>query len=103
MAGVMRSEDLPAQVGWHMAYFADPDAYHLTLGPAPREVKSIVNSVDVNDSRFIVGVSGGVSVDAGQVVTRESIKVDDYGLIDAALGSAAPDWSKLRRDAWWWD
>ncbi len=103
VSAIMRSEDLPGQVNWHMTHFGDAQAYQVALGPAPREVESVVNSIDVSDSRFVVGVSGGVSVDTGSLVESQSIKVDDYGLMDAARGSAAPDASRLPRDAWWWD
>jgi hypothetical protein len=103
IAGIIRSEDLPSRVGWHMTHFGDAGAYQLTLGPAPREVESIVNAVDVSDSQFIVGVSGGVSVDTAPLVAPESIKVDDYGLMDAARASAAPAATQLPRSAWWWD
>ncbi len=103
LAGIIRSEDLPSRVDWHVTHFGDGQAYQLTLGPTPREVESIINAVEVDHSQFIVGVSGGVSVDTGQLIAPESIEVDDYGLMDAARGSAAPVLSQLPRDAWWWD
>ncbi len=103
VCGIMRSEDLPAQVNWHRTHFGDANAYQVALGPAPRAVESIVNAVDVSAKRFVVGVSGGVSVDTNSLVSTQAIKVDDYGIMDADHGAAAPDLATLPRDAWWWD
>ena len=90
VSGILRSEDLPAQVDWHMTHFGNSKAYQVTLGPVPREVESVVNAVDVNEKRFVVGVSGGVSVDTNSLVSAQSIKVDDYGLMEAAHGFSDP-------------
>ena len=68
VAGLIQSHDVPAQVGWHMTFLADPDGYRVALGPQPKEVESVVNSVTVNKSRFFAGVSGGVSVDTSALV-----------------------------------
>ncbi len=103
VCGIMRSEDLPTQVNWHMTHFGDANAYQVSLGPAPRAVESIINAVDVSKKRFVVGVSGGVSVDTAQLVSAQSVKTDTYGRMDAQHHAAAPDLAKLPRDAWWWD
>ncbi len=34
IAGIIRSEDLPSRVDWHLTHFGDARAYQLTLGPA---------------------------------------------------------------------
>ena len=103
VAGLLRSHDLPAQVGWHMTYFADPEGYRVALGPQPKEVESVVNSVTFRKNRFFAGVSGGVSVDTNALVHTQAVRADDYGLMDAARGSATPQVTTLPRDAWWWD
>ena len=103
VAGLLQSHDLPSQIGWHMTHFAGPDGYQVLLGPPPQEVESVVNSVMVNRSRFFAGVSGGVSVDTGALVSADAVRVDDYGVMDAAHASAAPTRAALPTDAWWWD
>ncbi|MHB8970957.1 MAG: DUF1598 domain-containing protein [Pirellulaceae bacterium] len=103
VAGLIRSHDVPVQVGWHMTFFVDPEGYRVALGPQPKEVESVVNSVTVRKNRFFAGVSGGVSVDTNAVVHTQAVRADDYGLMDAERGSATPQVTTLPRDAWWWD
>jgi truncated hemoglobin YjbI len=103
ICALLQAEDIPEKVDWHMTHFCKPEAYQLTLGPMPREIESIVNVVDISQTRFLTGVSGGVAIDTTRLVTPEFIKTDDYGLLDAARGSATPDLQKLPADVWWWD
>jgi hypothetical protein len=103
VAGLIQSHDLPNQIDWHMTHFAGPDGYQVLLGPLPQEVESVVNSVTVDKSRFFAGVSGGVSVDTGALVRADAVRVDDYGVMEAAHASAAPTRAALSSDAWWWD
>ncbi|MHB0959240.1 MAG: DUF1598 domain-containing protein [Pirellulaceae bacterium] len=103
IAGVIRSHDIPAQVNWHMTFLADPEGYRIALGPAPKAVTSVVNSVTVNRNRFFAGVSGGVSVDTHALVNVQAVRSDEYGLLDASHAMAMPPADKLPRDAWWWD
>lgn len=103
IAAILRAEDLPAQCHWHLTHFGPDGAYQVALGPMPRAIESIVNVVDVSQRRFLTGVSGGVSVDTNSLVSEKFIKTDDYGLLDAAHGSATPDLDQLPRDVWWWD
>lgn len=103
ICGIIRSEDLAAQVDWHMTHFGVGGAYRVALGRAPRAVESVINAVDVSRERFLVGVSGGVSIDTNRLVSAQSIDIDEYGLMDAALGQAAPELDRLPPDVWWWD
>jgi hypothetical protein len=111
-AAIVRAEDLPGQAGWSMQYLASPKpeagaavAYELDLGPAPKQVETIINHKAVElrggkSKRIVTGVSGGVVVDTAQLVSREAISVRDESLGRQRYG-AAPE--KLSRDAWWWD
>jgi hypothetical protein len=99
VAGLIRSHDLPQQTGWHMTYLADPTGYRVALGPLPQHVESVVNAITLSRNRFCAGVSGGVSVDTSACVSREAVRIDDYGLMDAAHHSASPP----AQDTWWWD
>jgi len=101
LAALMRSEGLPEQVNWHMAYFRDADACRVRRDRAPEEVDSVANYAIVNRKRFVAGVSGGVSVDAGTWISQRTPAVDDYGCVEAEHDAATPP--KLPDDAWWWD
>ncbi len=103
VAGIICAEDLPARVDWHLTHFADAGGYQVAWGPVPKEVDSIINAVELDASQFLVGVSGGVSVETASLVTPGAIQVDTYGLMEAARGSAEPPADRLPRDAWWWD
>jgi hypothetical protein len=103
IAGLMRTLDLPGQVDWHMTHFQDPAACQVALGPLPREIESVVNSIVLNRTQIIAGVSGGVAVDTNSLVDPQTIKIDDYGLMEAARGSSAPRLDALPPDVWWWD
>ena len=102
VAGLLKSHDLPAQVGWHLTYFGDERGFPLTIGPVPKEVDSVVNSVTLDRSLFVAGVSGGVSVDTGSVVAKPAVVSDNYGLMGASRVSGQPQ-GDLPPDTWWWD
>ncbi len=103
VSAMVQAEDLPGQIGWHLTQFGPRGDYQVPTGPVAREVESIINCVDVNKQRFLVGVSGGVSIDTHSLIEQHPIQVDDYGVLDAAHGTALPDPQQLPRDAWWWD
>ena len=60
-----------------MTFFGPGNAYQVALGPTPRTVESIINVVDVTKTKFVAGVSGGVSIDTNSLVASESMKTDD--------------------------
>jgi hypothetical protein len=106
VSALIRAEDLPAQVGWHMTYFGpakdnDTFKYDVQLGVAPTLVDTVINHRMLDRTHIVAGVSGGVSVDARGLVQRTAIKVDNYGLMKANRTASAP--KNLPRNAWWWD
>jgi hypothetical protein len=104
VAGLIRSHDLSGQVRWSSSHLSDVDACPVRLGPLPREVESVINAIELNRKTLLAGVSGGVAVDTRSLVKSDAIRVDDYGLMEAAHGSARSDHRHdLPRDAWWWD
>jgi hypothetical protein len=103
LGAILRGEDVPAQVNWHMTHILDPAACVVATSPAPREVESVVNAVHVNRRRFVAGVSGGVAVDTTQLLSSESVQVGGDQAAEAARTSAQPDPTRLPRDIWWWD
>jgi len=101
VAALIRSEDLAGQTNWHHTYFGDADLFPVELGPAPKEVESVVNHKVVNRKNIVLGVSGGVSVDMRSLVKANKIKTDTYGALKASHQGSEP--KKLGNDAWWWD
>lgn len=101
VASLIKSHDLAGQVNWHMSYFGNPEACPVELGYAPKQVDSIVNHRVINGKHVVVGVSGGVSVDARGLAQPGKIKTDSYGKIEADRNGSKP--KNLPADGWWWD
>ncbi|MDP6556825.1 MAG: DUF1598 domain-containing protein [Pirellulaceae bacterium] len=101
VAAVIRSEDMANRIEWEALHWRQPDRYRVDLGETPREVESVINHRLINGRHIVVGVSGGVSVDANHFVSAKSFKVDDYGRMQSSRLSSTPKQSP--RDAWWWD
>jgi hypothetical protein len=101
VAAIIRSEDLASRVEWEALHWRQRDRYTVDLGEAPREVESVINHRVINRKHIVVGVSGGVSVDANQFVSSKSFKLDNYGLMQSSRSSSTP--KQTPRDAWWWD
>jgi len=101
VAGLIRSQDLAGQVGWHMTHFGVDGAYEPRLDAAPKEVDSIINYRVVRDKHIVAGISGGVSVSTKGLVSAKSLKTDDYGALSAERANSAP--KKVTARGWWWD
>lgn len=101
VTALMKSEDLPGQVSWHMTHFGPDGQYEPALGVAPTKVDSVVNYRLINGNVVTVGVSGGVVVDARDLAKKDAVKPDEYGALKGQRKDAAP--KELPRGAWWWD
>ena len=106
VAGLIRSEDLPGQVGWHMTYFGDhPESndpqFEIELGTAPREVETVINHRLVGKKHVIAGVSGGVHVDTQLVVNPDKLQTGDHQRMQDERVQSLP--RHLPQNAWWWD
>jgi hypothetical protein len=101
IAAVIRSQDLPEQVGWHLTHFGPDGAYSPELGAAPTEVESVLNHKTIGGKHIIAAVSGGVAVDARPLVKTEAVKTDTYGQMAGERRASSP--KDLPRRAWWWD
>jgi len=101
VSSLIRSEHLGERIGWQMEFLLDDGMYQVDRGLAPTEVESVINHRVVDGTRILVGVSGGVQVDASQYVRSASLEEDDYGLLRAGRNAAAP--SDVPPEAWWWD
>ncbi len=102
VAAVVKSEDLPGQVGWQLTYFNEPSpenwlAYRPQLRPAPRTVETVVNHRVIARRHIVAGVSGGVSFDGARLMEREAQGADDLGALRILRQEIVPP------DVWWWD
>jgi hypothetical protein len=110
VAAIVKAEDLPGQVNWHMTYFGSPAeendslSYPLEYAAAPREVDSIVNHRTIekgNKRHTVAGVSGGVTVSTQPLVQGDAIQVSRDERMSAEYKQSAP--RNLSHNAWWWD
>jgi len=101
VGALIRQEDLPGQTGWHMTCFGPDGSYRPKLGPAPKEVETVVNHRMVNRVHIIAGVSGGVVVEPGPLVARRAIRTDRRGMLRGTRSSSVP--GDMAPGAWWWD
>jgi Protein of unknown function (DUF1598) len=102
VGAILRSEQLPDKVHWHMLYFLDPKRYVVPQSAAPKTVETVMNYRVVNGENILVGVSGGVRIDPSKFVTPAAMKTDDYGLLKATHSVAMPK-NDPSRERWWWD
>ncbi len=101
VAALVRNENLAELLDWRMPYFGPQGQYQPTLGHAPTQVDTVVNDRVMSRTKFVAGVSGGVTVQAREFVTPDNIQLDEYGGLKAARGNSTP--KDLPADAWWWD
>jgi hypothetical protein len=101
VTAVMRSHDMPGQVGWHLTHFGPQGDYQPELGTAPTQVDTIINHRVIGGKHIVAGVSGGVTVDARVLAAPTAVKTDDYGLLKTQHHGAAP--KQVAPRAWWWD
>jgi hypothetical protein len=102
VAAVLRSHDLPSQVGWHLTHFGPEGAYQPQLGPAPTEVETVMNYRILGGRHVVAAVSGGVAVDTRALAARDAVQTDTYGLVSGQHRTSGTP-ANLPRRAWWWD
>ncbi len=105
VAAILRSEDLPDQVGWQMKYLLPPEKYQVGKRTSPKQVETVLNYRLVNAKHLIVGVSGGVSVDTTSLLQTRPFALDEYGLLqgDRANSDRANSTPAESQTDWWWD
>jgi hypothetical protein len=93
---------LAERVGWHAIGIRDAERFSVELGPAPREVDTVMHHRVIQDKYVIVGVSGGVRVDPWKLVDPSRAEVDRYGKL-VAEHATGKDARIHEVDRWWWD
>jgi truncated hemoglobin YjbI len=102
VAALIQQEQLADRVGWHLTCFGSPDDYAVDVGPAPRQVETVINHRKVGGRYLVVGVSGGVHAEPWKFVSTEKLRTDKKGTLAARRASyEAP--KGLALDRWWWD
>lgn len=101
VAAVLKSHDLPGQVGWHMTHFGPQGEYQPELAVAPTEVESVINHKIIGGKHVVAAVSGGVTADPRLLAAPTAVQTDTYGLLKASRAGSQP--KQLVRRAWWWD
>jgi hypothetical protein len=102
VGALIKEERILDRVDWQMPLFADAKRYVVRLGPAPKQVQTVIAHRVVNRTQIIVGVSGGVSVNPSGLVAADKIAVESYGKLAGERGRAAAK-KDLALEAWWWD
>jgi hypothetical protein len=102
VGSLIREEKLAAKTGWHMTCFADPNAYQVELGPAPKTVQSVVNFRNINGI-IVAGVSGGVVVAPAGLVAPQAVRTESDGVLNNQRIDAVPKQASGGGDIWWWD
>lgn len=110
VANMIREFQLDRKTGWGKSLFVGNKDHSYELGtykPAA-EVDSVMNRRVIKDRRngettihTLVGVSGGVSFDAGAFVNAKSIEVESDVEFTEQLSEAVKDTPEI--DVWWWD
>jgi hypothetical protein len=102
VGALIKAERVMDRVDWQMPLFADAKRYVVRLGPAPKQVQTVIAHRVVNRSQILVGVSGGVAVNPSGLVAADKIAVESYGKLAVERGRAAAK-QDLALEAWWWD
>ena len=111
VSNLIRGEGIDRSCDWNMTYFGPAREgeirYRSRRGHIPREVKTVMNyrEIDVRQNgrkvktHLVVGISGGVSVDAGRFLrSKDALLKDTYGKLKLDRRTARP-----ATENWWWD
>jgi hypothetical protein len=102
LGALIRAEGLADKAGWHLTCFGDPAAYQVELGPAPKQVDTVVNHRVIHQVHVLAGVSGGVACHAAPLAARSAIQIDSSRAVANRRAAAGPS-KDLPLEAWWWD
>jgi len=101
VAAALKHEGVLDRVGWQPVHFLDAEKYQIELGTAPEKVLSIANYRVMTAGTFVVGVSGGVEVNAATKLSSDRYQTSTYGDLEA--GRLQSKKAKDSPDLWWWD
>ncbi|MCH2183839.1 MAG: DUF1598 domain-containing protein, partial [Mariniblastus sp.] len=112
VAALIRNQELDRRADWHLTFFGNPKSpgefvHHPRLGKVANEVESVMNHRVISERKqrstlehTLVGVSGGISFDAMQVVQPARTRTDNTGRLSELRFEVEP--TEIAR-RWWWD
>jgi hypothetical protein len=101
VGALLKAEHLLERIDWRLPLIGNSERYAVRLGPAPKQVPTVIAHRVVNRTQILVGISGGVAVNPAVYVASDKIATDSYGKLAAERGRAAA--KELPLEAWWWD
>jgi hypothetical protein len=110
VASLIRHQDLSGKTKWHRTYFDSPDssrlAYEVPTDRVANQVDSVLNDKILKFRKksstvrtHIVGVSGGISYNVHDVISRD-FAPDVDGELGKNLKRSQPGENEV---TWWWD
>jgi hypothetical protein len=99
LAALLRHEDVRQEFEWDMVTFLSDEKYAVPHARTPREVPSVINHRVIHGKHIVAAVSGGVSFQGQELLTR--------GLDSAPAKVRYDRWLRRSPDEpeanWWWD
>jgi hypothetical protein len=102
LGALFKKERLPERVNWPMSLFLDSTRATFVKRKVPKQVESVSNHKTIGKSLYVAQVSGGVTIDARQVVQSAEFHGDSDRALDAARGKAITT-DRPQKHPWWWD
>ena len=100
-AEIVRAETSSGRLDWKPTALLDETRVAVPESTAPTAVNSVLSHRFLDRSRFVVAVSGGVSVDARRLLANLPTRIDTKQQVPAAAQHAPP--TELHAWQWWWD
>ncbi len=99
VGALLRAEELVERADCQADLLPDAQVYRVGLGPAARQVETVINHRVINKAHILAGVSGGVVVAPAALVQKDAMETDQYGLLRAQRVASQPK----DPQRWWWD
>ncbi len=112
---LIRSQGLAEQADWNLTYFGNhPDfegfTYHPPTASVPSQVDSVMNHRIIKRRKesstvthTLVGVSGGITFDAIDVINSKAKVMDQPAELEAVQKQATKSQNNSKAGNWWWD
>jgi hypothetical protein len=96
---LIQSEGVAARAQWAPSLLVNANELRLPKRSVPRQVETVINHRVINRTQIVAGVSGGVMVEAKDVLNAK--RTTDGG--ENLAGDRRPPAAALSPEAWWWD
>ena len=102
LAALIKKEQLARRVEWPMALFLDSERATIVKRNVPHKVPSVSNFKLIGNDVFVAQVTGGVSIDAWQLLKHGEYKKDSGDKLKTAREAATTE-ERPEAHRWWWD